>query len=105
MQDRPLDRAKQFLPFDALTGFREALRLKEKELEEKKILLEDKEKLLNDKIIKIKKGTMVDIKYYNEFEYIETIGKVKNIDLVNKNIILLDTIIEFDNIDNVDIIN
>lgn len=29
------DRAKQFMPFDALTGFREALREKERKLEEK----------------------------------------------------------------------
>ena len=30
-----LDRAKQFLPFDALSGFREALKEKEIEYEEK----------------------------------------------------------------------
>lgn len=35
MADKRADRASQFIPFDALKGFREALRQKEKEAEEK----------------------------------------------------------------------
>lgn len=35
MADRKADRASQFIPFDALKGFREALRRKEEEVEAK----------------------------------------------------------------------
>ena len=39
MQNDRLDRAKQFMPFDALKGFREAIREKEKIIENKNISL------------------------------------------------------------------
>ena len=38
-----LDRAKQFMPFDALKGLQEALRSKEIEYEEKKELSEEEQ--------------------------------------------------------------
>ena len=44
--DTKLERAKIFLPFDALKGLKEALREKEKILVDKKILsIEEKEKI------------------------------------------------------------
>ena len=47
-----LERAKIFLPFDALKGFQEALREKEKILVDKKILsIGEKEKTINKKHI------------------------------------------------------
>ena len=39
MADKRADRASQFIPFDALKGFREALRQKEKEVEKKQDML------------------------------------------------------------------
>jgi len=42
------NRAKQFLPFDALKGFQEALREKEREFEEKRELSEESLKVLDE---------------------------------------------------------
>ena len=44
------DRAKQFLPFDSLKGFKEMLLLAEKTKENRKDLLEDECNLLNQMI-------------------------------------------------------
>ena len=60
-----LDRAKQFLPFDALSGFREALREKEIEYEEKIELTE--QTITDNKIIIAATGTILcDHKRKNE---------------------------------------
>jgi hypothetical protein len=100
-----LDRAKQFLPFDALKGYREAIAMVEKQFEEKKELSLDLEERLNEKISQIKKGDNVTVKYYYDLEYIETTGKVKKIDEVYKNITLLNTTISFDDIIDIDLID
>ena len=92
------NRARQFLPFDALTGFREALELQERLIESRKELMDDYKYNLNEKISKIRVGDLVKVKYYYEIEYIETIGKVKRIDNVYKKIYVADSALEFDDI-------
>ena len=81
-----VSRAKQFLPFDALKGFSEALREKEIEYEERKELSEESLVELNDKFNKNKKGDYIKIKYYKNGRYIEIIGIVTNIDYMKKKI-------------------
>ena len=46
----PLQRAKQFAPFDALTGLRIALKEKEKIREERKIISEEKAEEIEQKV-------------------------------------------------------
>lgn len=65
-----LDRAKQFLPFDALSGFREALREKEIEYEEKIELTEESLEELQKEFNKLEKGRNVNIIYYKNNQYI-----------------------------------
>lgn len=98
MLNNDIDRAKQFLPFDALKGFREALECIEEDKKGKKILLEDSEDIINDVIIDLKKGDRVIVKYYYGFDYIETIGFIKKVDTVYKCLFLLDSKIDFDDI-------
>ena len=93
-----VERAKIFSPFDALKGLQDALRLQEKIAENKVELGEDRELELNKKISSLVKGDNVTIKYYYGIEYIETSGIVKKVDDVNKNIQLLNTKIDFDDI-------
>lgn len=81
-------RAKQFLPFDALKGFKEALKIIE--------LKVDNIDYVNKIINKLEIGSRVTIKYYVDFEYVETNGIVKKIE--NKKIYLLDSIINFEDI-------
>ena len=93
-----IDRAKQFLPFDALKGFRESLMLVELVEEKRKLLLEDSENIINDIMIKLKKGDRVLVKYYYGIEYIECHGFVKKIDTIYKKLYLNDGKISFDDI-------
>ena len=84
-----LDRAKIFLPFDALKGLREALKEKERILVDKKILsIEEKEKI-SKKLIQIKKGMIIKVVYFENNEYIELEGMVSNIDFVYKKLIIV----------------
>lgn len=81
-----VSRAKQFLPFDALKGFSEALREKEIEYEEKRDLSEESLIELNDKFNQIEKGDYIKIKYYKNGRYIGIKGIVTNIDYTKKKI-------------------
>ena len=80
------DRAKQFLPFDALKGLQEALREKEIENEEKKELSEESLMELEKQFNKIEKGSCVKIEYYKNKKYIEVTGIVTKIDYIKKKI-------------------
>lgn len=98
MKNNKLDRAKIFLPFDALKGFKEELRKKEKILVEKKILsIEEKDKI-SKKITQIKKGVILKIIYYENNEYIEVEGMVSNIDMVYKTLTIVSKKINFNDI-------
>lgn len=81
-------RAKQFLPFDALKGLQEALREKENEYEEKKELSEETLNELDSVFNRIEIGSIVNIKYYKNREYVEIKGIVTKIDYIKKKIIL-----------------
>jgi len=93
-----LDRARQFLPFDALKGFRESLEKMEILSENKKILSYDSEEELNNKFLTLDVGNRVLVKYYYQFDYIETYGIIKKIDTIYKKLYLNSCYIFFDDI-------
>ncbi len=80
------DRAKQFMPFDALKGLKDALSEKEIEYEERKELSEDKLKELENEFNKINIGSKIKIKYYKNKQYVEIAGVVTKIDYIKKKI-------------------
>lgn len=93
------DRAKQFLPFDALKGFKEALREKEIEYVEKRELSEELLEELSKKIREIEKSDNVRIIYYINKQYKEIIGRVQEINIINSKITLYEnTKINFNDI-------
>lgn len=81
-----VSRAKQFLPFDALVGFREALKEKETEYEDKKELTEDSYEELENTLNRLEIGKKAKIKYYKNKKYIEKTGVVTKIDYTKKRI-------------------
>lgn len=83
-----VSRAKQFLPFDALKGFQEALREKEKEYEERKELSEESLKELDNIFNRIEIGSNIKIMYYNQGKYDELKGIVTKIDCVKRKILI-----------------
>lgn len=92
------NRAKQFAPFDALKGFREALRSKEKIRIDKKELSEDIIKEINYKLNKITIGEVITIVYFFEGEYLQLTGIVKKINTAEKLLQIGETIISFNDI-------
>ena len=105
MQTR-LDRAKQFLSFDSLKGYGNLLSKKRYDTtkESKKILYDDSYNELDNIFKKINKNMLIRIKYYNDDQYIESTGRVKKIDLYRRKIYFLRSIIDMDNIVEIDII-
>lgn len=93
------DRARQFLPFDALKGLKDALKLKEYEHEriEKGDLSEDEIINISNTLANVKKNDIVLVKYYNDGRYIESKGKIK-LNLINGFIMVDDIKIMLDDI-------
>lgn len=93
-----LDRAKQFLPFDALDGFQEFLKQKEKIIVEKKELSEEVKEELSRKINSLEIGDKVKIVHYKNKQYKIDIGKFNQINRMQRFIIVGNTKIAIDNI-------
>ena len=81
-----INRAKQFLPFDALTGLKEAMEEKEIEYEEKKDLTEESLIELENIFNQIEINDKVKIRYYKNKKYVTIIGKVTFVDYIKKKI-------------------
>lgn len=73
-------RAKQFAPFDALKGFNEAIRAKEKIVVPKVELSEDKKEELDFLLHTLRQDDTVTVIYYNGEEYVQVTGIVTQID-------------------------
>lgn len=77
-------RAKQFMPFDALKGFQEALRSKEQPTEPRKELPEDWAEELDRRLRRISLGDFVTAEYFRNGTYVRITGKISNIDQTAK---------------------
>lgn len=74
------NRAKQFMPFDALKGFREALAEKERILVPRRELSEEQKEKLNQELKSIKRNDVLTVEYYHQGEYVRITGMVSRID-------------------------
>lgn len=92
------DRAKLFLPFDSLKGFREALKEKEKIVVPKRDLSPEEAEILSYKLNQIKKGKIIKVIYYDNREYIELEGMVANVDFTFRTVTIVQKKISFDDI-------
>lgn len=95
------DRARQFLPFDALKGFKEAIKERQKIKVDKIELSEEMAVELSYKLNQIKKGMIIKIIHYDNDEYIETFGIVSEFDNVFNYLKIVKTKILFENILNI----
>lgn len=78
------NRAKQFMPFDALKGFREALAEKERVTVPKKELSEDRKAELDIKLREIHQMDVVTAEYFRNGEYLQVTGEVSGIDEISR---------------------
>ncbi|MCI9493572.1 MAG: YolD-like family protein [Lachnospiraceae bacterium] len=91
-------RAKQFMPFDALKGFREALAEKERALVPKKEFSQEWQAELDDKLRHIHKLDIVTAEYFQNGEYGQVTGEVSKIDIVGRVLKIAGMGIPFDDI-------
>lgn len=92
------DRAKQFIPFDALKGLKEALREKEKIICKKKILSEDQIEYISTILSQVKIGDIIEVIYFDNGQYLKLEGCVTKFERINQKITIVKTKISFDNI-------
>lgn len=77
------DRAKQFLPFDALKGLQEALRQREEEAlrTERRQLSEEEAEKLSRRLTRLRRGDRVKFAYYDGGHYRHLTAAVLSVDL------------------------
>ena len=101
-----IERAKQFMPFDALVGLQAALREREEKhsrVEKKELSEEDREEI-SITIGRITKGCVVDVTFYLNGHYIQVVDKVIKLQQANKYIQLGQVKVYFDDIYKIEIV-
>jgi hypothetical protein len=96
----PNQRARQFLPFDALKGLQEELRRREENYgkEIKREISEEKEEKISNIMQQLEIGSMVRAEYYKNGYYEIVYGAVKKLSTVYHFIVIEDTKINFTNL-------
>jgi len=92
------DRAKQFLPFDALKGFFQIIKDNEYK-EDNRIYLSDE--LLEELDVlmhSLKRGDLIEVKHYEDNHYILTTGMLGLIDIEHRRLQVVKKKINFDDI-------
>ncbi len=97
------ERAKQFMPFAAVKGYHEALAKKEHITVPKNELTDDMAELLDYSLKSIQRGNVITVVYYHEKEYIKICGMAAKIDNEAKTLTVVDRIINFEDIINIEI--
>ena len=94
-------RAKQFMPFDALRGLKEAIAAKERVVEPRRYPSEDAIAEINEKLLGLHKGQIVTVVYYGIYEqiYLQLTGPVTKVDPYWHHLQVGNTTIEFPEID------
>ena len=92
------NRAKQFMPFDALKGFREALEEKERIVVPKRELSEEQKEELDFKLRQIHKMDIITVEYFHDGEYVQVTGVVSRIDETSRVMKIVNTKIAFEDI-------
>ncbi len=93
-------RAKQFLPFAALAGYEDALRLKEQENEytDRPEFMEEAAEEINTELINLDPGDLCIIRYYNSGMVRMAQGSVKKVDTVFRRIYIDDICVKMDDV-------
>ena len=92
------ERARQFLPFNALTGYYQMIMERRRVLEPKKELSEDEIEALSEKLKSLRQHELVSITYYDKDAYITKTGLITDIDLTFRTLTVVKTKIAFQDI-------
>ena len=94
------ERAKQFLPFDAMKGLQEALRDREERKSRvcRRELAEENIEALGRILQNLRIGDLIKVEYYSSFHEIERKGMLEKLDMVGRYIVLAGERIMLDDI-------
>ena len=98
-----VSRAKLFMPFDALKGFREALAAKEHIVVPKIEMSEEMLAELDIRFRQLAPGMMVTIVHYDKDEYVKTTGMIAKISISSRLIPVVNTKISLDDIRSIEL--
>lgn len=90
------DRARQFMPFAALTGYYDLVEARTRTREPFHELTEDEAAALDRRMARVSRGTMVDITYYDRDAYVRRRGMVSRIEEVERALWVVKERIPFD---------
>lgn len=97
------NRAAQFMPFAALTGYYELVRKQEIAVEPKCELTEEKALELSKKLEDLKRGDLVRVTYYDTYGYRARTGILDEVLSTFKLLKLRDIAIDFDDIQDIEL--
>lgn len=86
-------RARLFLPFDSLKGFREYLAEKEQPQESKKMLSEDDCERIDHLLRQLRLGDMAEVIWYAGGHHITQKGMISRIDVTQRTLTIVSTTI------------
>ena len=100
------ERAKQFMPFAAVTGLTQALERKERELMriEKKEPTEERARKINQCLNDMEKGDDAAVTYFAQGEYLTVSGAVETVDRTERVLTVGGVKILFDDLYDIEII-
>ena len=92
------ERAKQFMPFSALKGFDDMIKVENKEPSDRKILSDEDSDNIGQVLGEIKKNDVVKITFYETDGYVTLTGIVAKIDYDMKRLTVVKRVIVFKDI-------
>mgnify|MGYP000044751966 CR=1 FL=1 len=92
------ERARQFLPFNALTGYYQMIMEKQRVSESKKELSEDEATVLSNKLKNLHRHDLVSVTFYDKDAYITKTGMITDIDFTFQTLTIVKTKIPFQDI-------
>lgn len=99
------DRAAQFMPFAALRGYYELLSQAARVPEPRHELTDEEARGLSQVVARVRKRQMVRVRYYDRVAYAELTGCVSRIDLVARELWVVKTKIQLDDIAELEILD
>ncbi len=104
-EKKSINRAKQFMPFASLKGYYDLILEREKIIEPKGELSEEKIQKISKTLNFIKKGTYVKVKFYENNGYVTKEGIVSNLNIELHKIQVLKQVIKFEDIYDITILD
>ena len=98
------NRAAQFMPFAALRGYYELIRKQERVPEPKHELTDEEALALSQVMLRVRRGQMARVVYYDEDAYATLTGCVARVDIAERELIVVKTKIPLDSIRSLEIV-